>query len=72
MPKMQTVAHFEVEMPHATADEMQQAEQLMRDPDSQAEMLAAMSDIANRRSQAAGFPHAVEITGTIHAVTHHH
>lgn len=72
MPKMQTVAHFEVEMPHATADEMQQAEQLMRDPDYQAEVMTAMNDIANRRSQAAGFSHAVSITGTIHQVTHHH
>lgn len=69
MPKMETVAHFAVDMPHATPQDMQEAERLMRD--QVAEVLASINTISNAHAAKANFPHPIHITGSIAAVTHH-
>jgi hypothetical protein len=71
MPKMHITAHFEADMPGATADEMHRHEQLMRDPAYVKDVLAAINDVAHEHARDHGADEQFEITGSIHAVTHH-
>jgi hypothetical protein len=71
MPEMHTVAHFSNNIPGATAAEMQEAERLMRNPEYVAEVMEKINETARKYASRSGFPHPIEITGTIHSVTHH-
>ena len=70
MPKMHTTAHFELDVPTATPEEMRKAEALMRDPGYQAEVLKAMNAIATQHARSAGLNHPINITGSIQEVKH--
>jgi hypothetical protein len=68
--KMHTTVHYELDLPHATPEQMHQAEALMRDPDYIAAVLAATNAIATLHARKAGMMDPIHITGTIHAVEH--
>jgi hypothetical protein len=70
MPKMNTVAHFELDLPGATHAEMREAEALMRDPDYIAAVTATVNAIAGLQAKKAGVTHTINITGSIASVAH--
>jgi hypothetical protein len=70
MPKMHTVAHFELDLPGASPAEMKEAEALMRDPDYVAAVTETVNAIAGLQAKKAGMLHSIHITGSIASVAH--
>ncbi len=70
MPKMNTVAHFELDLPHATPEEMQECERLMRHAAYVEAVTKSINAIAGLHAKNHGVTHEIVITGSIHAVSH--